>query len=76
MNISKDVWHCHACGSGGGWMELLAVAEGVIRCDQAGPGVLTAKQRRELIEIAESRGLIKHGFQMKHLTLTSFQIEL
>lgn len=59
MNPGKGIWHCFACGSGGGWMEMLAVDEGMIRCDQAGEGCLTGKQRRELIEIAESRGLIK-----------------
>jgi len=59
MNISKGVWHCHACGSGGGWMELLAVAEGMIRCDQAAKNCLTRSQRRDLLEIAESKGLIK-----------------
>jgi hypothetical protein len=59
LNTSNGTWHCFACKSGGGWMELMAVMEGMIRCDQAGPGCLTSRQRKDIIEIAESRGIIK-----------------
>jgi putative DNA primase/helicase len=40
IDTRKNVWHCFRCGSGGGPVEALAVAEGIIPCGQAGPGCL------------------------------------
>ncbi|MFA7121544.1 MAG: bifunctional DNA primase/polymerase, partial [Bacilli bacterium] len=40
INRLKNSWVCWRCNSGGGPLEALAVAEGIIRCDQAGPNCL------------------------------------
>jgi hypothetical protein len=40
VNTVRNKWYCFRCGSGGGPLEALAVAEGIISCDQAGPGCL------------------------------------
>lgn len=36
----RNRWYCRRCHSGGGPLELLAVREGLIRCDEAKPGCL------------------------------------
>lgn len=59
VNQGKGVWHCFRHGSGGGWIELLAVREGIISCEQAGRGCLTKKQYREVLQRAEELGLVK-----------------
>jgi hypothetical protein len=59
LNSSKGVWHCFRCDSGGGWAELLAVREGIIRCDQAGKGCLSKTQFRQVVRRAMELGLIE-----------------
>ncbi len=58
VNPGKGVWHCFRHGSGGGWVELLAVKEGIISCDQAGHGCLSKAQYREVMQRAEDLGLL------------------
>lgn len=36
VNIHKNSWYCHRCGTGGGPLEAAAVAFGIIDCSQAG----------------------------------------
>jgi hypothetical protein len=59
INTTRGVWVCRRCSSGGGWRELLAVKEGIIRCDQAGHIKITNAQYREIYRRAEELGLIK-----------------
>jgi len=40
INRLKNSWVCRRCNSGGGPLEALAVIDGIIRCDQAGPNCL------------------------------------
>ena len=42
INAQKNTWHCFRCGSGGDPATALAVKYGLIQCDEAGPGCLTA----------------------------------
>jgi len=65
INVSKDVWHCFSCGSGGGWVEWLAVREGIIRCVDAGPNCLTRDQYIQVMRVAENEGLIA-PYQPRH----------
>jgi hypothetical protein len=59
LNLSKGVWHCFRCDSGGGWAELLAVGEGIIRCDQAGKSCLSKAQFSQVVRRATELGLIE-----------------
>lgn len=59
INLRDNVWRCFACHSGGGWVQWLAVKEGIIRCDQAGKGCLTKEQFKQVIKIAKDQGLIR-----------------
>jgi len=55
INPTKNSWVCRRCNSGGGPLEALAVAEGLIRCDEAGPDCLDGKWQ-EVFDL-----LRKHG---------------
>jgi hypothetical protein len=59
VNPRKNVWHCFAHDSGGGPFEYLAVGEGLIRCEDAGPGALKGEVFKKVLEKARERGLIK-----------------
>ena len=65
VNSQKNVWHCFSCGSGGGWVEWLAVREGIIRCEDAGPNCLTREQYIQVMKVAENEGLIE-PYQSRH----------
>lgn len=55
ISISKNVWTCWQHGSGGGPMELFAVVNGIIECEDAGPGCLKG-HGAELIALLKSEG--------------------
>jgi len=57
INERQNVWYCHRCGSGGGPLMWLAVAEDIISCDDAHPGVLRGDKFKKVIERAEELGL-------------------
>ena len=65
VNTQKNVWHCFSCDSGGGWVEWLAVREGIIRCEDAGPNCLTREQYIQVMRVAEDEGLIE-PYQSRH----------
>lgn len=56
IDTRQGVWHCFRCGSGGGALEALAVAEGIIQCGEAGPGCLDGHWK----EIYDA--LRRHGY--------------
>ena len=58
VNPRKNVWHCFRHGTGGGPLLWLAVAEGIIRCEDAGPGALRGEIFKKVLEAAVRRGLI------------------
>jgi hypothetical protein len=58
VNPRKNVWHCFRHGTGGGPLLWLAVEEGIIGCEDAGPGVLRGELFRKVLERAVERGLI------------------
>lgn len=66
INTNKNVWYCFSCNSGGGWVEWLAVREGIIRCEDAGPNCLTREQYIQVIRVAENEGLIKPYQPRRH----------
>lgn len=58
INTAKNSWVCRRCNSGGGPLEALAVAEGLIRCEQAGPDCLDGRWP-EVFDL-----LRKHGYNV------------
>jgi hypothetical protein len=58
VNPRKDVWHCFRHGTGGGPLLWLAVEEGIIGCEEAGPGVLRGELFKQVLRVAVKRGLL------------------
>ena len=58
VNPRKGVWHCFRCQSGGGPLQLLAVTEGLIQCNEAVPGALHGELFRQVLRRAREKKLI------------------
>jgi hypothetical protein len=52
MNPAKNVWHCFRCDSGGSALELIALLERKLECEQIQPGCLRHGLFNEIVEIA------------------------
>lgn len=69
INIHKNAWICrrdgHNCG--GGPLELFAVKEGIINCEDVRPGCLEGKWK-EIFQALKRNGydLVKAGIEKKH----------
>jgi len=61
VNPSKNCWYCFRHESGGGPLLWLAVEEGIIKCEDAGPGVLRGEIFKKALQKAVARGYIKRG---------------
>lgn len=61
INTRKDVWRCFrdTCNSGGGPLEWVAVEEGIISCQDAGPGCLRGEKFTKVVAALKRRGLIQ-----------------
>jgi len=59
VNPAKNVWYCFRHGTGGGAALWLAVQEGIIRCEDAGPGALRRGLFKQVLHKAVERGLIR-----------------
>jgi ribosomal protein S25 len=88
INISEPVYNIetedntyqvpfivHNCDSGGGWVELLAVREGIIPCRNAGPGCLSKDQYKQVMRKAEDLGLIEPWEPPARLCLPSTAVD-
>lgn len=49
FRVDGDKWFCFRHNVGGGALQLLAIREGIITCDQAGPGALRGDEFLETI---------------------------
>jgi putative DNA primase/helicase len=60
VNLEKNVWHCFRAGhdSGGGPLELLAVLNKIIKCEDCHKGALRAQKFKETVTLAKEKGLI------------------
>jgi putative DNA primase/helicase len=58
VNTKDNTWHCFRHNSGGGGLQLLAVKEGIIECEQAKKGALRGKKFKQVLALAVSQGLI------------------
>ena len=55
VSPAKGVWHCFRHGTGGGALSLVAVREGVIKCEEARPGGLHGEKFKQTIKIAKEK---------------------
>ena len=55
INVKDNCWHCKRCNAGGGPLEALAVAEGIIECSDSGHGCLDGHWS-EVFEALRARG--------------------
>jgi len=59
VNLEKNVWHCFRHESGGGPLELLAVLNGLIPCEDCHKGALRGNFFKRTVLLAAEKGLIK-----------------
>jgi len=57
INVEKGLWHCFRCGTGGGAVSLIAMLNGLIKCQDARLGCITPEIREQVVQIAK----IKHN---------------
>ena len=60
-----NVWYCFRHGTGGGPWHLLAMMEGLLDCEQCGPGSIDREMFIKLLIIAEEKGLIEPWYKRK-----------
>ena len=63
LTVKHDVWYCRRHGTGGGPLEALAVAEGIIRCEDAASGCLDGHWH-EVFDALKARGYAKQLWLM------------
>ena len=61
VNMERNVWHCFRAGhdSGGGSLELFAVMNGLIKCEECHKGALRGDLFKKTMLLAKEKGLIK-----------------
>jgi len=73
VDLSRNIWCCHRCGSGGDGAIAYAVAKGIIQCHEARAGILSDKTiMSRVLSALEADGLkdpqIKHTDMIKMIT--------
>lgn len=61
ISADDQSWYCRRCGTGGGRLEALAVAEGIIACEDSRPGCLSGHWK------AIFKALKRRGYDTKKL---------
>lgn len=53
LSVKADgsMWYCRRCGSGGGWLDALAVSHGIIDCGEAGTRKFTREEWKEINKV-------------------------
>lgn len=75
INPSKNLWHCWRDDSGGDPALFLAVKEGLVSCEDAGPGILTNSDILKKLEEVILSGKYGKGYaeQLKKHNKESLQ---
>lgn len=55
INIDKNAWYCHHHKTGGDALQLVAVLEGVIKCEDCKSGALKGDNYKKTLEIARDK---------------------
>ena len=50
VNTAEQVWHCWRHGTGGGVLQLVAVCEGLLACEEARPGCLQGNRFVDVVK--------------------------
>jgi len=58
INAKKNVWTCFRHSTGGGPLSLLAVKEGIIKCEDAIRGVLRGTEFNQVLKLAREKGIL------------------
>jgi P4 family phage/plasmid primase-like protien len=58
VNTKTDSWYCFRHGTGGGPLQLLAIKEGLLACEDVKAGAIKGAKYRKVIELAVTEGLI------------------
>jgi len=60
VNMEKNIWHCFRAGhgSGGGSLELFAVMNGLIKCEECHKGALRGNLFKETVMLAKEKGFL------------------
>lgn len=81
IDVNTNTWICRRCnhgpgtGGGGGAVEALAVAEGVIECSEAKPGCINTKKHwNEIFTALERRGIIKENVDTTDTRILEFGV--
>lgn len=69
LNPVKGVWHCYRCGTGGDTLSLIAMLNGLVKCEQCKPGFFSTKKGVEIFLKAKKIGAEKYGFEDTRLLL-------
>jgi hypothetical protein len=64
LNVNDDTWYCHRCHSGGGVIELIAVIEGIIDCDEAQPNLFNFKTERNVDKWLELKLILEQKYNV------------
>jgi len=69
LNPTKNVWHCYRCGTGGDALSLVAILNGLVKCEDCKPGFFSTKEGKEIFLKAKKIGMQKYGFEDARLLL-------
>ncbi len=69
LNPTKGVWHCYRCNTGGDALSLIAMLNGLIKCEDCKPGFFGKKENKGIFLKAKEIGLQKYGFEDTRLLL-------
>jgi len=63
IDDESDIWHCFRCGTGGDTLDLIAMLEGIIKCEDVGSEPLSGKEFKKVLKLAKD----KYGFDEEEL---------
>lgn len=69
LNPVKGVWHCFRCGTGGDALSLIAMLNGLVKCEDCKPGFFSTKEGKEVFQKAKEIGVQKYGFKDARLRI-------
>jgi len=69
LNPTKGVWHCYRCDTGGDALSLIAMLNGLVKCEDCKPGFFSTKEGIEVFHKAKKIGAQKYGFEDNRILL-------